>query len=211
MPQSRRLIAVSTILFAALIQSASVGQTKQEEPRKVVTDPEEYQVYNTLLNTTYYGKDQGRFVISLETSSSRKSAFIGIRTGITFSGAKRPDVESETSANFDAQNQDTFELANRFALKIPYSLVNFEELKSIFPLEEGKTLDMECWNRFYKKYPKSHGIIGFSRVGFNSKKTQALVYAANQSNFVGGSGRFFVLSKQTGHWEVREEVVVWLS
>ncbi len=207
-------LAIRLILVLTALQITIAGQELQDSQRKVVKDPEEYVVYDTLLNARYDRKAVRRFVISRNTASSEKnSSFIGLIGGITFSGAKRPEVDSETSADYDANYKETFVLANQFNLKIPYTLVTREELKTVFPIEEeGKPVDMECWNRFYKQYPESGGIVAFSRVGFNSKRDQALVYVASQSGFVGGSGWFVVLSRAAGGaWKIQKEVLVWLS
>jgi|SRR5208337_2079581 len=207
-------IAILLILLLSALQIRIASQEPQDSQRKVVKDPEEYAVYNTLLNARYDRKTIRRFVISKNTTSSEKnSSFIGLLGGITFSGAKRPEVDSETSADYDAKYKETFALTNQFNLKVPYTLVTREELKAAFPIEEeGKPVDKECWNRFYKQYPESGGIVAFSRVGFNSKRDQALVYVASQSGFVGGSGWFVVFSRAAGGaWKIQKEVLVWLS
>lgn len=62
-----------------------------------------------------------------------------------------------------------------------------------------------------KKYPDSAGIIVLSRVGFNSKKNQALIYIANQRGLLGGNGMFFVLAKGDQRWKVVKSVMMWIS
>lgn len=167
------ILCLSTLCILAGLCSAIALPQKDEQKR--VEDTDEYAVYSALLNTKYLHEGVQRLVIAIDTTSTAKTTFIGYRTGLAPSGAKRPEVEPETSTDFDAKNKDTYPLASRFTLALPYVLVTEEELKMISREDAQGKLDMECWHRFYDKYPGARGIFAFSRVGFNSKKEQALV------------------------------------
>jgi hypothetical protein len=62
----------------------------------------------------------------------------------------------------------------------------------------------------FKKYP-GHGVMEFSRVGFDAKKDQALVYAGIQGGPKSGAGFLILLSKRTNRWTLERKVFVWLS
>ena len=201
-----RVIVTSSCLLIALCSASLARKQKQTQAE----DLDEYAVYSAVLQARYSTsskKEIKRYVIAVET----KNAFIGYRHGFVRSGETQPTVESETSQDFDSKNKDSFELTDKFTLPVPYSLVSELTLRKIFDRAKDGKPDEEGWHRFYKNYPGAPGIISFTRVGFDAKKTQALLYVAHQSDFLGGSGRFFVLSKQGDTWKIEKEVILWLS
>jgi hypothetical protein len=198
--------ACGCLLFVALYVSA------QNNEKAVIQDSEEYAVYSALLNTEYASANVKRFVITRETDSRTTHPFRGFIGGWAPSGAKRPETEPATKSDFDGKNDKSCLLDRRFAdLKTQYDLVTSDELHGIFVLDADGHVNEESWAPFYKRYPGAAGILTFSRVGFNSKKHQALVYVAIQRGLLGGSARFFVLAKINKTWEVRKQVVVGLS
>jgi hypothetical protein len=210
MPMRLRLILTASSLVVAL-GSLSLAVLGQQEQQRQVEDSDEYSALSAVLKARYLNDSVKRYVIAAETNSVAKNAFIGYRTGITGSGATRPEVDEETSTDFDSKNKEVFKLADKFILPVPYSLATETELRRIFDGNQEGKLNMEGWDNFYKKYPGASGAISFSRVGFNAKKDQALLYVARQAGFVNGSGRFFVLSKRDNTWKIEKEVILWLS
>ena len=176
-----------------------------------VEDPEEYAVYSSLLSAKYATQKVQRLVIDDYTPSPKRDPFIGFIAGMTFSGAKRPEVQPETAKDFDAKNKESFALEKKFSLTLPYVLVSESDLREIFRRDAKGYISEGAWRRFYEKYPGAQGIMSLSRVGFNRTKDQALVYVANQSSLLGGSGSFLVLSKRNGKWEIQKEALIWIS
>lgn len=177
----------------------------------LIQDPEQYAVYSALLNPQYTSAKLQQFVINSATTSRKEQAFIGIRGGLAPSGAKRPETDANTTSDFDSKNDKSYLLERRFDLKTRYVLVTSDELHAFFVQDAGGHYDMRSWTRFYKQYPDALSILALSRVGLSSGKDQALVYVAIQHDFLGGSGRFFVLSKGDKAWEVQRQVMIWLS
>jgi hypothetical protein len=202
------LLAAGACVSALLEPLNSQAQTDEKAP---VQDPDEYSVYNTLLNSQYKSDKLQQFVINSETVGKTKQPFIGLRAGLAPTGAKRPDADAATMSDFDAKNDKSFSLERRFDLKAPYVLVTSDELHAIFGPDASGNYATEGWADFYKQYPGAVGILGLSRVGFSSKKNQALMYVEIQRNLLGGSGAFFVLSMAEKTWEVQKQVVLWFS
>lgn len=199
-----------TALIACALAGLMAAASSPQEMRQTVADPEEYAVYAAVLKARYLDGSVKRYVFAAETNSEDKTAFIGYRMGITFSGAKRPEVELETSVDFNAKGKEPCQLNDKLTLPVPYSLVTESDLRKVFDGTDQK-LNQAGWNDFYKKYPGAPGAISFSRVGFNAKKDQALLYVARQAGFVNGSGRYFVLSRKGDAWKIEKEVIMWLS
>jgi hypothetical protein len=86
-------------------------------------------------------------------------------------------------------------------------IVTGDDLSRVFP----KGGVDRFWTRFYKKYPKSPGIIFFSNIGFNDRNNQAFLYAGRQCGGLCGSGKYVLLKKENGAWVIQEKMELWVS
>ena len=71
--------------------------------------------------------------------------------------------------------------------------------------------DFDGWDDFYKKYPGSSGYITFSRVGFNSDKTKAVIYKETGCGMLCAYGGYVLLSKDNGAWKEIASYGCWMS
>src|SRR4029079_8074673 len=62
------------------------------------------------------------------------------------------------------------------------------------------------WLAFSEKYPRAWGIGFLSQVGFNSQKTEALIFFRHQCGGNCGSGETIYLKKLRGKWQIIERV-----
>lgn len=67
------------------------------------------------------------------------------------------------------------------------------------------------WGEFYKKFPRSSGIVSFSNVGFNDQHDQAFLYAARSCGGLCGAGDYVLLKKVNGKWEIVDDQCLWVS
>jgi hypothetical protein len=63
---------------------------------------------------------------------------------------------------------------------------------------------------FQKKFPHNMGFIILSGVGFNVSRTQAVFYIDHFCGLCGG-GRYVLMEKANGSWQVRDEHYTWIS
>jgi len=63
---------------------------------------------------------------------------------------------------------------------------------------------------FQKKFPQNMGFITLSGVGFNASRTQAEFYIDHFCGLCGG-GRYVLMEKVNGSWQVRDEHYTWIS
>ena len=103
-------------------------------------------------------------------------------------------------------------------LAIQKSVAGFEKLiviKRILPSMNQDKAFIEkvqsSWKQFYEEYPSAQGILTISRVGFNSDKSEAVVYIQNVASLMLASGKLFFLTKKNGSWEVQTEKMIWFS
>jgi len=67
------------------------------------------------------------------------------------------------------------------------------------------------WEVFRERYPGSHGIITFSRVGFDTDNSQALVCLGAQYGWLVGHGRYLLLQRCNDAWKIDAELRAWMS
>jgi hypothetical protein len=113
-------------------------------------------------------------------------------------------VEEETLADFLAKNRDCHPVAPDLTLDGQLVCVSDEQLQHIFRDNEG-------WERFRERFPESTGTLDFSRVGFNSDLTQALVYAGVQVDWLMGQGAYGLYTRTEGGWAQSASVMAWIS
>ena len=111
-------------------------------------------------------------------------------------------LEKETFDDFIKNNSHPKYLRIQSGKNIKY--ISLLQVKFIFRDEEG-------WDRFYKKYPNAPGIITLSNIGFNSTRTQALVYIGNQKGWLDGVGIIVLLELEKGQWKLIKLRELWVS
>jgi hypothetical protein len=112
------------------------------------------------------------------------------------------ETDSMLVDDFKKKNAKAYKLENKFSIPQTVIIVSEKELNE---------LNSKGWEAFYKKYPNSSGVIQISRVGFDNKQTQAILYFGEQSHYVAGAGYLIFLAKDEGKWMVKEQVMLWIS
>jgi hypothetical protein len=84
-------------------------------------------------------------------------------------------------------------------LAVPYVLASFKAPAGTF------------WNAFYKKYPRSAGIIAVSNVGFDDTLTVALIYYEHTYGLLGGGGGYLLLRRDDRGWHIERVLGGWES
>jgi hypothetical protein len=113
------------------------------------------------------------------------------------------ELDEQTLADFVAKNRQGQPVAG-LVHDARLICVSAKELEAVFGDEAG-------WDRFRAMYPESAGVIEFSRVGFNSKQTQALVYAGMQLDWLAGDGTYRLYSKADDAWVESGRALAWVS
>jgi len=114
-----------------------------------------------------------------------------------------PSLKRATTDAFQKVNKTHSTFRRLFPIVFDYEILGTDELNSAF--ENGS------WTAFYKQYPGSTGVLGFSRVGINGDGTQALFYASNNCGGLCGGGTYVIMAKQDGRWVIDKEIEMWVS
>jgi hypothetical protein len=87
------------------------------------------------------------------------------------------------------------------------SLISAEEIQYIFSNTEINA----GWEEFYRRYPNSPGTISFSRIGYNTDKTQAVVDMGNMYASLRGEGFLVFLKLENNKWKIVITMLTWIS
>ncbi len=116
-----------------------------------------------------------------------------------------PELSSETTASYQARNATAHPVSPNLNIGAPYVIITDEELNPIF-MSGG-----DGWQRFYAIYPGAPGTIQLSRVGFNWRLDQALLYVGQQWGDLAGEGIYYVMQKSAAGWQLTRERRIWIS
>ena len=189
--------ALCVVLFISLFACSSLASSSAPTPSTAELEKEEQAVYDFFLPDT-----GGPVLILAETASDISSDNPQQSIDYIKSGLK--DISQETVNSFVERNAQSSQLSSEMSLGVEYKLLGAAELKEISSQSNwGEVLT--------QKYPNSHGYTIFSRVGFNNKLDQALIYVGNVAGPMMGSGSYFLMEKQNGKWIMKEQVMSWIS
>ena len=191
------------LTFASLLFPPNVAQSAQNQ--------DEQAVYAAVVRRLFAGN---RF--SFDTQTAVNLLVIKERTvtdhSIRSAEAERhwryiasrlETLSEETISSFKAENQAEQRLDSALVLPIRHIFVSNEELDQ---MHRGRG-----WEEFRARYPDSGGFIGFSRIGFNAERSQALVYFEHWCGNLCGSGLYILLTKDNDEWKVRHIHRAWIS
>lgn len=105
-----------------------------------------------------------------------------------------------TSFNANRQILDNLVLAD-------YKLI-FASRKELGEMFKKKSLD--SWKDFYKKYPKSGGLLKTSQIYLNSSKTKGLIYISILKGSLGGAG-YVIYFDMTAPEIIKLTQEIWVS
>jgi hypothetical protein len=193
----RRLLLV---LLALFVSAAAAEITRAEE-----------EVYAALLNSAYNeghsdSQSVGSVIVAAGTVALRP--FLAHRKGpIAATHEWLAEASDAVVADFVRENREQAEVVFRRRLLKP-------ELKLILADEAtlarvlGTPAQGDGWIRLDAMYPNSGGVLRFSRVGFDTRANQALVYIEHQCGPGCGAGRLVLLTRLSGAWYLYKTVVV---
>lgn len=115
------------------------------------------------------------------------------------------NLSEDTLSDFKTRNDSPYPLKASMILGPRYLLFSEKDKQELFQINQSG------WDVFYNRYPEAPGIMALSRVGFNEQMNQALVYLGIQSDWLAGSGNFYLLTKIDGEWVIDQQVMTWVS
>jgi hypothetical protein len=119
-----------------------------------------------------------------------------------------PEMDTTVFSDYILANDTVYYLENKFSIESKkVSLISAEEIQYIFSTSEINT----GWEEFFRRYPNSSGTISFSRIGYNTNKTLAMVELGNMYASLGGEGHLIFLKLENGRWTITLAQPTWIS
>ena len=165
----RRILApllIALVLCVSCNPLARLSPPATQTPSLEVSEAE-YAVYKALIETMYPTDNLGMVVISDHTAQGLEFASDDAKQ-FDYIHKQMPEVDRALWDRFQAQNTQSVPLEDRFNLKVPVTLLSQDDFNSFFGIS-GKG-----WDNFYLQYPKSQGVLTFSKVGLNARGDKAL-------------------------------------
>ncbi len=116
-------------------------------------------------------------------------------------------LRQDTIDDFVARNDRRYAINNHIGFQLPHRLIPDRSIEQLFTPKSRA----DGWLEFNRKYPKSHGILWLSRVGFSRDRNQALLYVGNQWTEAAGEGYLILLQKKAGVWNEVARSACWMS
>ena len=186
------------LLWGAVLISLIPIWGNHPEARIDLVTTMEYAVYSALLDeideSPKDGKEVKLLVVNDQTEGPDKRCVP--EEVAQWYGEVKSDELKPLFENLIEKNKDSKPLYRKFKVNRQYVLLNAQNFVSMFEMR-----NLDGWNEFYKKYPDSSGYITFSRVGFNSNETKALIYRRTNCGGLCGYGGYILLSKDNGTWK----------
>jgi hypothetical protein len=189
------------VLFVCAAACSPAKPTLIPTPATDRLNTEEQAVYAFLLPKMYLHRG---YVIMADTATSATGVDNTAQT-LDYVLQNMHGVAPETVGNFRGRNDSPQPLRPDMRLGGPYTLLSQTSKNQIFSKNQSG------WDIFYNRYPQAPGITTLSRVGFNTTLDQALVYMGTQSNWLVGTGYYFLLKKVNGAWSIDQQVMIWVS
>lgn len=186
-------IFVAVALSLVLADLVTAPAQSIENP---TIEREEYAVYSATISQMFTNEQGTRFVIANPTGSPFFTSLKEKKIPFAIAGA--PRVSNETFADFLQRNKTNRWLARKLNLDVDYALVDFREIKKLLHDFDGR----DDWTDFGRAYPGARGFIHLSRVGFNSRLDEALVFASWTCGNLCGKGEFILFSKKDNVWKI---------
>ncbi len=207
-------------LDLSIILLLSVCSRDQRLASSSTVMSEEYRIYEAVIDTVYMkpGIDQVIVIDSTITQTTVDSTYKIKRNEERDSHYVDRFAFFDTLLHYDLDWSQLGEDFNRNSLKqyllvadslkLPAKVVSLTSsyVRQIFDSAGG-----DGWQRFYRSYPHSRGFIEFSRVGFNLKREQAVVYIEQFIGDMNAGGKFVFLLKRAGKWIPQYVLGTWVS
>ncbi len=184
---------ISILIFIALTTASYGGN---DHPDNGTIERWEYEVMSNLIGA-YYGSDFELLLIDDQTEPWC------IRGKVGELRSEWVDLKAETIDSLITRNGCSVPLRNKFSLDSKYRLMSRDSYHEI--LKAGNSPD---WDNFDEIYPESPGFLVISRVGFDSKYEQALVYFGNayrcrENRMIPKDRSIAFFVKKDGGWVLR--------
>jgi hypothetical protein len=201
---NRRCLVAAIALYLILQLSNSATTTKAiEQP----VAPIEYAVYDVVIAGLNLDRERFQLLVIEDHTWRPDPLNQDLRSILAELAGQSPSILKEVIPDFKAKNEGSHQLRDLFGTAMTHKLISAKDLRSIFGPAQGP----DAWKVFYESYPRSYGLLVFSRVGFDVEMKRALVYVQRRCGDLCGYGDLVLLSNDNGEWKPKTKLRLWVS
>jgi hypothetical protein len=194
------------VFILTLLTNCSKDDSGNESKFQLKTsdnlDDLDYRVYSRVLDELF---DAENLVVTQEVESGGP---FNNHAYIQFLKEQYPELDTMVFWDPVFANDTMYYLENKFSVPSKnVFLISAEEIQYIFHNDDINV----GWEEFYRRYPNSSGTISFSRIGYNTNKTQAMVGLGNMYASLGGEGSLIFLKLEYNRWVIVKIIPTWIS
>ncbi len=224
------LLAVCCVLLGSIAINRLLGGNHQAEHESPAVElKEQEQETAAPLTCTLNDEDYAVFTAVLESlgterakeSWEKKEILVNDVTGageVTdakwaswgYPSIATPAPSAETRVEYKDKSRFMCPLTDAWGNSRLYRSFKHTELNEYF----GKKLrGRDGWEEFYRVHPQAAGFWTFSRPGFNSEGTEALLYVTHSCGWLCGTGHLYFLTRESSNskWTVRNRLFLWIA
>ncbi len=203
----RQLLVIAALLFAAFPSFAAALQDDQAES----VPPEEYPIYDLVIQTKFLTSQTvlvliDRMTVTKLGSDDNTPTPAFFEEHRFFGGA----IPADAVTDFAVKARKSWRLESRFKVGVRYRFVSGDKIEepevSLAPLPVGRQQ-----GKFTGYDPAQIGVLKFSRVGFNRRENQALVYVGDHRPDGSGGGFLVFLRRDGQSWMIVDTEVLWAA
>jgi len=180
---------------------------------------EEYDIYSIVIDSLYNRDSDSVFILPDSTERNYFSEnYRGFKNGKWFEMNELDCLKNKDSIWVKS---DCKELSNDYkASNEKYFTINISQIKSSVKICQLSTdalhkifnpTNKDGWTEFYKLFPNAGGILHFSRIGFNTRRDQAVLYHSCGKSGLDGVGFYILLHKINSVWRIKVIAESWIS
>lgn len=211
-----KYIILSGLLILAILEGeeTKIGDSLSvDEETKVQEDQdigdEEYLVYSATL--FHMHNPNIKTCAMKEQTRVCQDSWMDTAVAMLYEEAKL-NVDTTLIQDFVVKNQTRYTIKNNFFSPDSVILISDREIPELIGFTRPSTEFQRGWvTKFGERYPNTSGLFTFSRVGFNTESTTAMVYfSINEGIQLRGRGYLVLLVKQNYKWTVKGYKTLWI-
>ena len=172
-------------------------------PAPAYEDWPDSEIYSSVIN---HGLDPHTEIVVIAEKTSGSISELGPNNEVEkITGVL--GIEKETYVSWGKRNREKVNFNSVLDLTVPYVLLSEEKQEVIFDQPDVRT----AWLKFSNTYNGARNLLRFSRVGYNYKITNALVYVEHLCGIECSSGRFIALKLIDDRWVVKGSNLIWVA
>jgi len=191
-------IIIFLLLF--LVMSPNISKSENKEIYSFSVD--EQKLLNAAFQQIWFKNNESDKIIVLQEKTSISIISFDLNS-LTEAAESEDEFFQEAFSDFIKKNEkEIFMDFNEESFAYVRS-ISQSELDELFSMNDSSTLS--GWDKFYKKYQQSGGIVEISLPGFSSDKKIAIVYLRWQSHYLSGYGAYWIFRKKNEEWVLQKE------